>query len=53
MGIKKNFFTIGVVRHGDRLTREVVESPSLKEFRKCVGVSLGNMVVMEDLVVLG
>ena len=44
LAIRKNFVTESVVRHWNRLPREVVESPSLEMLKNHVDVALQDMV---------
>lgn len=44
LGIRKNFFTEEVAKHWNRLPSKVVESPSLKVFKRCIDVALMDMV---------
>jgi len=44
LDMRKNFFTESVYRHCNRLSREVVESPSLEVFKKHVDVALQGKV---------
>ncbi|KFO12575.1 hypothetical protein N312_11478, partial [Balearica regulorum gibbericeps] len=43
--VRKKFFTVRVVRHWNRLPREIVEAPSLEGFLKArLDGALGNVV---------
>ncbi|KGL74099.1 hypothetical protein N309_01904, partial [Tinamus guttatus] len=41
---RKNFLTVKVTEHWNRLPREVVESPSLEIFKTCLDAVLCHMV---------
>ncbi|KFZ64829.1 hypothetical protein N338_06903, partial [Podiceps cristatus] len=44
LDIRKKFFTKWVVKHWNRLPREVVEAPSLDTFKARLDVALGNLI---------
>ncbi|KFW08329.1 hypothetical protein N327_04298, partial [Fulmarus glacialis] len=44
LDIKKKFFTMRVVRHWNRLPREVVDAPSLEVFKARLDGALSNLV---------
>ncbi|KFP22219.1 hypothetical protein Z169_08503, partial [Egretta garzetta] len=44
LDIRKKFFTTRVVKHWNRLPREVVEAPSLETFKARLDGALSNLI---------
>ncbi|KFW03779.1 hypothetical protein N327_11714, partial [Fulmarus glacialis] len=44
LDIRKKFFTVRVVRHWNRLSREGVDAPSLEAFKARLDGALSNLV---------
>ncbi|KFP17643.1 hypothetical protein Z169_07865, partial [Egretta garzetta] len=44
LDIRKKFFTMRVVKHWNRLLREVVEAPSLEAFKTRLDGALSNLI---------
>ncbi|KFM06093.1 hypothetical protein AS27_09285, partial [Aptenodytes forsteri] len=44
LDIRKNFFTLRVAKHWNRLPREVVDAPSLETFKVRLDGALSNLI---------
>ncbi|KFM07501.1 hypothetical protein AS27_14702, partial [Aptenodytes forsteri] len=44
LDIRKKFFTLRVVKHWNRLPREVVDAPSLETFKVRLDGALSNLI---------
>ncbi|KFQ98247.1 hypothetical protein Y956_04211, partial [Nipponia nippon] len=44
LDIRKKFFTVRVVRHWNRLPKEVVDAPSLETFKAMLDGALSNLI---------
>ncbi|KFZ65807.1 hypothetical protein N321_12699, partial [Antrostomus carolinensis] len=44
LDIRKKFFTVRVVRHWNRLPKEVVDAPSLEVFKARLDEALSNLI---------
>ena len=42
--MRRNFFTVRVTEHWNRLSREVVDSPSLEIFKACLDAHLCSLL---------
>jgi len=47
LGIRKNFFTMRVVKHWHRLPREVGDAPSLETFKARLDGALSNLIELK------
>ncbi len=47
LDIRKKFFTVRVVKHWNRLPREVVDAPSLETFKARLDGALSNLIWLE------
>ncbi|KFQ10141.1 hypothetical protein N330_11995, partial [Leptosomus discolor] len=44
LDVRKKFFTVRVVRHWNKLSREVVDAPSLATFKARLDGALSNLI---------
>ena len=44
MDLRKKYFTVRVVRHWNRLLRDVMDAPSLETFKARLDQALGNLI---------
>ena len=44
LDVRKKFFTVRVVRHWNRLPREVVDAPSVEAFKARLDGALSNLI---------
>ena len=44
LGTRKRAFTVKVVRHRNRMPRDVVDAPSLETFKARLDQALGNLI---------
>jgi len=44
LGLRKKYFTVRVVKHWNKLPREVLDAPSLETFKARLGGALTNLI---------
>lgn len=49
LNIRKNFFTLRMIKHWNQLSREVMESPSLEITKTRLDIALSNLLFMTVL----
>lgn len=46
LDVRKSFFTGRVLKHQNRLSREVLDSPSLEAFKRHMSIALSNKIIL-------